>query len=194
MTTASAEANYLSAATVTQAKYLLGERASALQIIAVHSKVAAYLEQVGMLTFSTDSLSTGGNIQWGGGGVGVTRSDVGWFAGLRVVVDDQLPIRGTTGQEEQFACYLMGAGALQTGTQFPLKIEAERNVPSLQDLVAVHYSNVLHIPGTTWSSGTDNPDNTALGTAGNWGLAYTEPRLVPVVELCVNSPMGGIIP
>ena len=193
VTTGSAEANYLTAAAVTEAKYLLGERASALSIIAMHSKVAAYLEQVGMLTFSTDSLSTGGNIQWGGGGVGVTRTDIGWFAGLRVIVDDQLPIRGTSGQDEQFVSYLMGAGAIQTGDQFPLKIETGRNVTSLQDLVTCHYSQVTHIPGTTWTSGTDNPTNAQLGTAGNWGLAYTDPRLVPVVELTCNSPLGGVI-
>ena len=46
------------------------ERGDNLDSIAMHSNVAYYLQQVGMLTFSTSSLSTGGNLAWGGGGVG----------------------------------------------------------------------------------------------------------------------------
>jgi len=87
------EANYLTAQNVVAAKYLLSERANDLNAIAMHPLCAAYLEQIGMLTFSTDSLVSGGNIQWGGGGVGVTNTQIGWFAGLRVVVDSQMPVR-----------------------------------------------------------------------------------------------------
>ena len=72
--------------------------------------------------------------------------------------------------------------------------KTERNIASLQDAVAVHYSNCMHVPGTTWASATDNPDNAGLATPGNWGLAYSEPRLIPVVQLIVNSPFGGLIP
>jgi len=194
-TTAGAtDTNYLNSANITAAKYLLGERANSLTTIAIHPKVAAYLEQVGALTFSTDALSTGGNIQWGGGGIGLTATQVGWMMGLRVIVDEQMPIRGTTGDQEQFVCYLMGDGAIATGDQFPLRIESERNIASLQDAVAVHYSNVMHIPGTSWAAAGDNPDNGDLATPGNWALAYSEPRLIPVVELVVNSPFGGLVP
>ena len=170
------DTNYLNSANITAAKYLLGERANSLTTIAIHPKVAAYLEQVGALVFSTDALSTGGNIQWGGGGIGLTATQVGYMMGLRVVVDEQMPIRGTTGD------------------QFPMRIESERNIASLQDAVAVHYSNVMHIPGTTWAAAGDNPENGDLANPANWGLAYSEPRLIPVVELVVNSPFGGLVP
>jgi len=193
-TTTPGEANYLTAGSVTAAKYLLGERANSLTTIALHPKVAAYMEQVGALTFSTDALVSGGNIQWGGGGIGVTNSQVGYMMGLRVVVDEQLPIRGASGEAEQFVCYLLGDGVVQTGDQFPLRIETERNVASLQDAVAVHYANCMHIVGTSWASASDNPTNAQIATAGNWALAFTEPRLIPAVELVVNSPFGGLIP
>ena len=66
MTAGAAEANYLTAANITQAKYLLGERANgSLTTIAMHPKVAAYMETVGALTFSTSALSTGGNYRVG---------------------------------------------------------------------------------------------------------------------------------
>ena len=193
VTTGETDANFLNVANVTEARYLLGERGQALNIIAMHSKVAAYLEQVGQLTFSTDALATGGNIQWGGGGIGVTSTAVGYFAGMRVIVDDQMPIRGTTGQSEQFVCYIGASGSMVTGQQFPLQIEAERNLPSLQNVMAVHYSHVCHVPGTSWSAVSDNPTNADLATAGNWALTYTEPRLIPLVELTVNSPFGGTV-
>ena len=194
VTTGAAEANYLTAANITEAKYLLGERAGSLTTIAMHPKVAAYMETVGALTFSTSALSTGGNIEWQGGGIGLTSTQVGFMMGLRVIVDEQMPILGGTGEQEQFVCYLFGNGAVATGNQFPLRIETERNIASLQDAVAVHYSNCLHVPGTTWAAATDNPDNTGLATPGNWGLAYSEPRLIPIVQLIVNSPYGGLIP
>jgi hypothetical protein len=194
VTAAPTDANYLTATNITEAKYLLGERAGSVTTIAMHPKVAAYMETVGALTFSTDALSTGGNIQWGGGGIGLTNTQVGYMMGLRVIVDEQLPIRGASGEVEQFVCYLFGNGVVQTGDQFPLRIETERNIASLQDAVAVHYSNCLHVLGTSWAAVSDNPTNGELATATNWGLAYQEPRLIPLVELVVNSPFGGTLP
>ncbi len=194
VTTGAAEANYLSSANVTEAKYLLGERGDALTTIAVHPTVAAYLEQIGALTFSTSSLAVGSGIQWGGGGVGLSSTAVRQFMGLEVVVDSQLPIQGGTGEQEQFVCYLMGPGAMYEGDQMPLRLETERNVPSLQDLMAVNYHHVYHLPGITWSSASDNPSNADLATSTNWGLAFSDRRLIPAVKLVVNSPFGGLVP
>ena len=67
-----AEANYLSAATMAEARSKLGERGEELDLLIVHPSVAYYLYQVGMLTFSTSALSTGGAVTWGGGGVGIS--------------------------------------------------------------------------------------------------------------------------
>ena len=50
----------------------------------MHSDVYAYLQQVGALTFSTSSLATGGEIVWGGGGVGLNSVEVARFMGLRL--------------------------------------------------------------------------------------------------------------
>ena len=187
------EANFLSAATVTAAKYLLGERATSVTTLVVHPTVAAYLEQVGMLQFSSTALATGSGIQWGGGGIGVTNTQVGAAFGLNVVVDSQLPIRGSSGENEQYVCYIMGNGALQTGSQYPLTVGSDYNLLSFQTEMAVKYSNVFHIPGVSWKATSDNPEDTGLATPGNWELVFTEPKLIPVVELTVNSPFGGVL-
>ena len=58
------EANYLSVGNVMQAKNLLGERGEEIDSIAMHSSVAYYLQQIGMLTFSTSALAAAGAITW----------------------------------------------------------------------------------------------------------------------------------
>ena len=65
------ENNFLTASTVARGRSLLGERGEELDTLVIHPSVAYYLYQVGMLTFSTSALSTGGAVTWGGGGVGV---------------------------------------------------------------------------------------------------------------------------
>lgn len=188
------EANFLSAASATRAKYLLGERAGSLQTLVIHPTVAAYLEQVGQLQFSSTAMSSGSGIQWGGGGIGVTSTQIGAAFGLNIVVDSQCPIRGTTGENEQFCCYLFGSGAIQTGSQYPLTVLSDYNHLSFQTELSMKWSNVFHIPGVTWSSASDNPENSDLANVANWSSVYSDNRLIPAVELVVNSPYGGLIP
>ena len=77
-----AEANYLTASTVAEARAKLGERGEEMDLLIVHPSVAYYLYQVGLLTFSTSALAASGAVTWGGGGVGVGAREVGEFAGM----------------------------------------------------------------------------------------------------------------
>ena len=181
------EANYLSAASVIAGKNKLGERGDELTIIAMHSAVYNYLLQVGALTFSTSALSTGGAITWGGGGVGLTSAEVAYFMGLRVVVDDMLA-PDTSGEEDVYPVYMMANGAVAEGVQQELRTAADRNILSLQDVLAVDYHYGFHVNGTKWIGTGDNPDNTGLETGSNWELAFTEIKMTDVVKILVNTP------
>ena len=75
---------------------------------------------------------------------------------------------------------------VRTGQQFPLNIETERNIASLQDVFAVTYSNLMHVMGTSWTSNYDGPTNEQLRDPSNWSLAYCDSRLIPLVDLIVN--------
>ena len=44
-------------------------------------------------------LNSGGTVNYASNGIGVTNTDVGYFAGLRVVIDDQVPVTSATGTE-----------------------------------------------------------------------------------------------
>lgn len=190
------EANYLSSTSVVRARYLLNERQSAITTIVMHSLVAAYLEQIGMLTYEpAGALAAGTGFQFGAGGVGVRSTQIGYFAGLQVIVDDQCPvIAGTATHGLKYVCYLAGPGAMQEGDQTPIEIEPDRNVLSKQDILAVDYHHIQHVPGTSWDESYDNPTNAQIATGANWILAYEEPRLIPVVRLVVNTPFGGVAP
>ena len=169
---------------------LLGERGEELDTLVVHPSVAYYLYQVGLLTFSTSALSTGGAVTWGGGGVGVTDRSIGQFAGMNVVIDSQVNTvaPGSSGHQTEFRCFLIKSGTILEGEQSPLSIESDRNILSKQDVMSVDYHSAYHVMGTKWTSATDNPTNAQLANDNNWSITY-DADLIPIVELIVNSPL-----
>jgi len=198
-TTTATEANYISAANVIKAKNELGERGEELDSIAMHSAVAYYLQQVGMLTFSTSALAAAGAVTWGGGGVGVGQPEVATFAGLRVVIDDQLSYLtgGTATHLVKYPVYLFKSGVVSEGIQQDLRLAADRNILSMQDVIAVDYHYGYHVTGTKYASGTDNPTNAAttgnLANVSSWNLVFSTTKMVPVARLLVNTPFDTTV-
>jgi hypothetical protein len=188
------EANFLNVGNVVATKAVLGERGDELDAIAMHSNVAYYLQQVGMLTFSTSALSTGGAVVWGGGGVGVTQTEAAYFAGLRVVIDDQLVALagGTATHAKKYPVYLFKSGVVSEGIQQDLRLAADRNILSMQDVLAIDYHYGYHITGTKWAASGDNPTNADttgnLAATASWNLVFATTKMVPVARLLVNTP------
>ncbi len=185
-----AEANYLSASNVAKGRALLGERGDELDTLIVHPNVGFYLYQVGLLSFSTTALSTGTGIQWGGGGVGVDAKSIGTFAGMNVIMDSQVNAvqPGTSGHIKEYYCYLVKSGTILEGVQQELRIEADRNILSKQDVLSVDYHTCYHVMGTKWGNAADNPTNSVLGNKDNWTATY-DADLIPMVQLTVNTPL-----
>jgi len=184
------EVNFLSAASIAEARSKLGERGEELDTLIVHPSVAYYLYQVGMLTFSTSALAATGAVTWGGGGVGIGAREVGEFAGMRVVTDSAVNTvaPGTGGHQREFYCYLTKGGTILEGVQQDLRIEADRNVLSKQDVLSVDYHSTYHVMGTKYDHAGDNPTNAHLATANRWAATY-DIDLIPMVQLTVNSPL-----
>ena len=109
---------------------------------------------------------------------------------MRVVVDSQVNTvaPGTSGHQREFYCYLMKSGTILEGVQQDLRIEADRNVLSKQDVLSVDYHSTYHVMGTKWSNAADNPTNAVLATSGNWAATY-DIDLIPMVQMTVNSPL-----
>ena len=155
------------------------------------------MQQIGLLTFSSDSLSSGADLKWGGGGVGVTSDQISYFAGMRVIVDDNIKgvngAAGTAGHALKYPVYLLAQGAIAEGVQQELRIEADRNILSLQDVLSVSYHYGYHAFGSNYG-GADNPANSVLGTGASWANIYTDIRNFDVVRLMCCSPFGAVTP
>ena len=184
------DSNYCTAASITAAKYLLGEKAADVKVLVVHPLVAADLEARGMLTF----VNSGGTVNYASNGIGVTDTQIGYMAGLRVVVDSQVPTvdptGGTTGDAVGYTCYLAAPGVIRTGSQFPLTVRSSEDILSLQNIMSIEYNRIDHVLGTSYG-GDMHPVNSDLADKSNWTLAYTSHENVPLVELIVNTPYGA---
>jgi len=188
--TGAGEANFLTASTIAQARNKLGERGEEPDILVVHPSVAYYLYQVGMLTFSTAALSASGAVTWGGGGVGIGAKEVGQFAGCKVIVDEAVNTvaPGSSGHQTEYYCYLLKGGTIMEGVQQDLRIEADRNILSKQNVLSVDYHTAYHVMGTKWVDAGDNPTNANLATANKWSATY-DIDLIPMVQITVNTPL-----
>lgn len=198
--TSPADANFLQAGTVVGLQNILGERGDQLTTIAMHSAVRNQLVAQGMLTFSSPAApTTSSNVVWGGGGVGVSNEAVEYFAGMRIVVSDQLvnakadAKAGATGDAMEYPVFCFGQGAVQEGVQSGMRLATERNILSLQDILAIDYHYLLGIPGISWKGnvGGKAPKNTDIATATNWSLAWAHNEYIPITKVTVNSPFGG---
>ena len=114
------------------------------------------------------------------------------FMGARVIVDDMLaPLNdGTTGEYPCLPVYCFGGGVINEGVQQELRTEVDRNILSKQDVMSLDYHYGMHIMGTSWTAAGDNPENSELQDGNNWALAYQTPKLIPIVQLKVNSPIA----
>ena len=185
------DANYMNAGAVTQAKSLLGERGGELGVIVMHSAVSYHLQALGMLTF----MNSGGTVNYASNGIGQTSTDVAYFAGLRVVVDDQCPKTTTAEKTPIYTSYLAAPGVIRTGSQYPITIKTAESLDTWTQQMAVKYSQIHHVLGTSWKGSTNTKlSNTQLATAGNWELAFEDSRLIPLVAIDSATPYGGVNP
>ena len=179
-------AEYITASAVIRAKSVLGERGEDLSVLAMHPNVYFHLESMGMLVFSTSAIAPGNPISWSGGGVAVTDTKVAYFAGMRVIMDSQLPVTGT-GAAAVYTSYLFGPGVVQEGIQQALETASDRNILSFQDVVSFRYSYGFHIMGSSWNDALDNPTNVELSDKTKFSLIWDR-KLIPIVELKCKSP------
>ena len=82
------------------------------------------------------------------------------------------------------------------GVQQELRTEVDRNILSKQDVMSLDYHYGMHIMGTTWTSASDNPENSGTGAgylddSDNWDLAYQTSKMVPIVRMEVNTPINA---
>jgi hypothetical protein len=181
-----ATAGVLSPGKVAEARAALGDQGEKLSVIAMHSKVYYDLVERRAIEYVTaaearqtaDSAmpdAFGGNLANAYGNV-----EVPTYMGMRVLVSDDVNNDGTN-----YASYLFTPGAMASGTQSGLVTETDRDILALSDAMSVHWHNLYHPLGMSYTAGGVNPSRATLETVGNWTQIY-ETKNLGIVSIVSN--------
>jgi len=161
----------MSAFAILEAKQTMGDRASGLRIIIMHSRVYTNLQAQNLITFVPNSQ-------------GVIEFPT--YLGYRVVVTDNVPVADAGGGNLHYTSYLCGEGILGWGESPPAKpVAVERdemqgNGSGIETLIT-RRQYALHPYGFHWTGSSvaaDFPSDPELATAGNWDRVFPERKQI----------------
>jgi len=167
----SGEAACISVAAALDTKQALGDHASSLGMVFMHSAVYTYLQKNQQITTEYDSD---------------LKINIDFYLGYRVIVDDGMPV-----SEGVYTTYFLGAGALirQDGTPAGfVGTETDRDKLAATDYLINRRCMVIHPRGCSWNVNATYPDglyyptNTMLADPANWTLA-TDHKKVAMAAL-----------
>ncbi len=166
----------ISAKLVLDAKQLMGDAASDLSLIYMHSAVYTELQKQQLITFVEPA---GAKIK------------IPTYLGYNVICDDSAPVvLGTDGAKDKFTTYLLSRGCIQRGQGTPagfVATETFRNAKKSVDELYNRQAKVLHPKGMSWIGGAniadETPSNAELEVGTNWTMAAAEAKQVGMVAL-----------
>jgi len=181
-----ATATVLSPGKVAEARAALGDQGEKLGVIAMHSKVYYDLVERRAIDYVTAAEARqtadasmpdafGGSVAGAFGEVNVPT-----YMGMRVIVSDDVNSNGT-----EYASYLFTPGALASGSQMGLVTETDRDIAALSDAISVHWHNLYHPLGLSYTAGGVNPTRATLETVTNWTQVY-ETKNIGIVSIVSN--------
>ncbi|EJE7236759.1 coat protein [Clostridium sporogenes] len=142
--------------TALDAKQKLGDNASKLTGIAMHSAVYTKLQKNNEIEFVPDSE---------------TKVQIPYYLGYRVIVDDQCPNNAGT-----YTTYLFGQGAFGLGNgAAPVPTETDRDSLAGEDVLINRQHFLLHPRGIKWTETAvtgKTPTFAEIATADNWNKVY----------------------
>lgn len=144
------------------AKQLLGDSSNQLMAIFMHSRTFTHLQKQNLIDFIPDARGE------------VTLKH---YLGYRVIVDDTMPVYGST-----YSTYLMANGVIGRGDSEPTDfttVETARDSLLGEDYLVYRRAFVLHPLGVSWSgqaAGT-TPTNAELVEGANWQKVYEDKHL-----------------
>jgi hypothetical protein len=142
--------------TTLDAKQKLGDNASKLTGIAMHSATYTKLQQDDLIVYLTTSDA---NVQ------------IPTYLGYRVIVDDTCPSNAGV-----YTTYLFGQGAFGLGNgQAPVPTETDRDKLAGEDILINRQHFILHPRGVKWTEvavAGKTPTFAEVATATNWSKVY----------------------
>src|SRR6478672_7726575 len=182
---ATTSATKLNGATFVDACAKLGDAASRLTAVAMHSATEAALKKLDLIDFLPDSEG---------------KPSLATFQGRRVVVDDSLPTRAGTTDGTVYTSYLFGQGAFAKGASpldgTPLQggfgtegVELSRSALDSDTLLINRRRYILHPRGVKFTSASvagASPTNVELENQANWVRVW-ENKNVRLVGITHNN-------
>jgi hypothetical protein len=182
---ATTNATRLNGATFVDACAKLGDAASRLTAVAMHSATEAALKKLDLIDFLPDSEG---------------KPSLAVFQGRRVIVDDTLPTRAGTTDGTVYTTYLFGQGAFAKGAApldgTPLQggfgtegVELARSALDSDTLLINRRRYILHPRGVKFTSASvagDSPTNLELENQANWVRVW-ENKNVRLVAITHNN-------
>ncbi len=168
--------NLMGKETVVAAAFKLGDAASKLTAIAMHSVPYSRLILNDLIEFIPDSEG---------------KMTIPTYLGKRVIVDDGCPVAAVT-NGYRYTSYLFGQGAVGRGEgNAPVPVETDRDSLQGDDILVHRRHFILHLRGIRWLeasiTGTlKSPSNTDVALAVNWDRVY-EQKNIRCVQLLTNG-------
>jgi len=155
-------AGSISPKAILDTKQLLGDAASQLAAMFVHSATFTELQKQNLIIY-----------------IPTARSEVmiPTYLGYRLLVDDEMPTDGT-----YYDTYIMAAGCIGRGDGVPVDatpVETDRNSLAGEDILITRRYFLLHPYGISWTGEAAglSPTNAELATGTNWQKVYADKNI-----------------
>lgn len=167
----SGDAANISVGAALDTKQALGDHASSLGMVFMHSATYTYLQKQQQITTQYDSD---------------LKINIDFYLGYRVIVDDGMPVA-----DGKYTTYFLGAGAFIRQDGSPagfVGTETDRDKLAATDYLINRRCMVIHPKGMSWNvkavypEGLYYPTNAMLADPANWALA-TSHKKVPMAAL-----------
>ena len=165
---------------VNSAKYVLGDKASKLKWIVMHSKTFQVLDKAGEIVYQpinnilplskpTDKMQV------------ITNSQmlVATIGGLIIWQTDKMPI--ISGSPDEYVSYLLGDRAMGMYNQGSLNVDFDYDITTKQHYISPDFDYLLSLHGTNYTDAPDY-DETSLATTGNYTTVWNI-KEIPAVRL-----------
>lgn len=173
-------AHLFSAEAVIDTQQTMGDSQGDLGVIAMHSVVFSRAKKNNLIDFIPDASG---------------QVTIPTFLGLRVVVDDQLPVVSDGNGHFEYSTYLYGVGAIGRGQRSPLNpVATDRDELAGdgggQEFLISRQEWCHHPRGFAWLSASqagESPNIAELALAANWDRRYNERKQIKFAELRTNG-------
>lgn len=155
---------------IIDAESLLGDRGSALAMMAMHSRTYYHLKKRDLIEVIKDSQG----------------QDISIYQGKQVIVDDGMPFDVATGA---YTTYLFGSASVayaEDSVENSAEVARDPFGQGGKSALINRRKFIMHPSGIEWKNPTnlayETPTNAELADSANWGLVY-DPKKIRIVSL-----------